>query len=258
MGEAWRHKPRKKRSAFWFISTERLAEIVSESNSFSDVMRRFGFAVSGNSMKILKERVENDHIDHSHFLSHSFFASKASKRWWGKNQIPLEQILVKNSTYSRHSLKKRLIEEGLLENRCADPNCPANSTLDLDGTWNGKPLVLVLDHINGVRDDNRISNLQLLCPNCNSQTDTFCTRGLKQCQYCIDCGIEVTKRSKRCRKCEAGRPRRRAGVHNASRKVKNRPTKTVLRQQVKTLGYCGTGRLYGVTDNAIRKWLGLR
>lgn len=42
------------------------------------------------------------------------------------------------------------------------------------GEWNSKKLVLQLDHINGIHNDNRIENLRLLCPNCHSQTDTFC------------------------------------------------------------------------------------
>jgi len=42
--------------------------------------------------------------------------------------------------------------------------------------WQGRPLVLHLDHINGVHDDNRLENLRLLCPNCHSLTDTFCNR----------------------------------------------------------------------------------
>jgi len=46
--------------------------------------------------------------------------------------------------------------------------------------WRGKPLVLVLDRINGVNDDYKTQNLRLLCPNCNSQTPTFCGRNMKK------------------------------------------------------------------------------
>jgi len=42
--------------------------------------------------------------------------------------------------------------------------------------WRGKRLVLHLDHINGINNDHRLSNLRLLCPNCHSQTDTYCNR----------------------------------------------------------------------------------
>ncbi|MDB4964229.1 MAG: hypothetical protein JWP01_4228 [Myxococcales bacterium] len=42
--------------------------------------------------------------------------------------------------------------------------------------WKGKPLVLHLDHINGIHNDNRFVNLRFLCPNCHSQTETYCNR----------------------------------------------------------------------------------
>lgn len=80
-------------------------------------------------------------------------------------KIPLELILVEHSTYHRRSLKKRLIQEGLILERCNE--------CGLEPVWNNKSLTLQLDHINGVKDDNRLNNLQLLCPNCHSQTQTF-------------------------------------------------------------------------------------
>lgn len=86
-----------------------------------------------------------------------------------KRNIPLEEILIKDSKYSnRQSLKKKLIKFSLMEDVCAVCGCPP--------IWNGKPLVLQLDHINGVGDDNRIENLRIICPNCHTQTDTFCTK----------------------------------------------------------------------------------
>ena len=84
---------------------------------------------------------------------------------------PLDEILVKNSTYNRFHLKKRLLKQNLLENTCAICGCQP--------IHNGKPLVLVIDHINGVHNDNRINNLRMLCPNCHSQTDTFSGRNKK-------------------------------------------------------------------------------
>lgn len=73
---------------------------------------------------------------------------------------------------TRASVKNRILKEGILAHMCA--NC------GLPPVWMEKPLVLVLDHINGVRDDHRLENLRLLCPNCNSQTETFAGRNMSR------------------------------------------------------------------------------
>lgn len=76
--------------------------------------------------------------------------------------------LVPNSNTNRGHLKKLLIRKGLLRNECY--------ICGQAPEWNGKELVMVIDHINGIHNDNRLENLRLLCPNCNSQTDTFSGR----------------------------------------------------------------------------------
>jgi Zn finger protein HypA/HybF involved in hydrogenase expression len=64
----------------------------------------------------------------------------------------------------RDHLKARLIKAGLKENRCEQ--CGISS-------WRGKPLSVQLHHKNGDGTDNRTENLEFLCPNCHSQTDTY-------------------------------------------------------------------------------------
>lgn len=49
----------------------------------------------------------------------------------------------------------------------------------LSNEWNGKPLSLQLDHIDGNSDNNFPNNIRLLCPNCHTQTETFCSRNIK-------------------------------------------------------------------------------
>ena len=83
-----------------------------------------------------------------------------------KTKIPLDEILAgEHPYYQTLKLKKRLIKEGVMKNQCAV--CSITE-------WNGKPIIMQLDHINGDSSNHALENLQLLCPNCHSQTDTWC------------------------------------------------------------------------------------
>jgi HNH endonuclease len=76
--------------------------------------------------------------------------------------VPLNRVLV--TSRSRTTIKRRLIRAGILLNACDD--CGLTE-------WRGKPLSIQIDHRNGIRDDHRLENLRMLCPNCHSQTATF-------------------------------------------------------------------------------------
>lgn len=80
------------------------------------------------------------------------------------------ELLVENSTTSRGAIKRNLYKEGLKERKC-----------ELCGQgeeWNGKKMSLILDHINGINNDNRLENLRIVCPNCNATLDTHCKKRL--------------------------------------------------------------------------------
>ena len=79
-----------------------------------------------------------------------------------------EEVFVENSTYARHHIKKRIINEKLIEYKC--------SFCENKGEWMGEKLPLILDHINGVNNDNRLENLRFLCSNCDSQLPTYKNR----------------------------------------------------------------------------------
>ena len=72
---------------------------------------------------------------------------------------------------NRSHLKRRLLRLGVKTNAC-----------ELCGIseWRGQPLSLALHHINGRGQDNRLENLQLLCPNCHSQTANFAGRNRRR------------------------------------------------------------------------------
>jgi 5-methylcytosine-specific restriction endonuclease McrA len=85
-------------------------------------------------------------------------------------RFPDEKVYVIESSFPRHRLKERLIKENKIPYSCQE--CGNN------GEHNGKQLVLQLDHINGINNDNRISNLRFLCPNCHTQQDTYAAKNI--------------------------------------------------------------------------------
>jgi hypothetical protein len=81
---------------------------------------------------------------------------------------PLIHLLANGK--ARTNIKRRLLRAGLLENCCSQ--CGLSQ-------WCGEPLVVQIDHVNGIRDDHRLENLRMLCPNCHSQTETYGRRRLQ-------------------------------------------------------------------------------
>lgn len=150
-------------SKVYLVSDEEFQKIISESYSYSEVLRKLGLGTrGGSSTDTLKRRIKELNCSIEHF-------DRAKSGVYKKYSI--EEILVENSTYVNMSrLKQRLVKEGLLEYRCAI--CGIDKWLD-------KPLSLQLDHINGKNNDHRLSNLRFLCPNCHSQTDTYAGKNKK-------------------------------------------------------------------------------
>jgi len=234
---------RKKTSPIWQVSKAKLITYVNASKTFTEVLEKFGLQLKGNNNQTLKQRLHKDNIDYGHITpTHKYEGVPIAAK-------PLENILVENSQYNRCHLKNRLIKEGILQYHCASCGCD---------TWLDKPLMLQLDHINGISNDNRIENLRLLCPNCHSQTNTFggknkktsvgSGRGRYFTNSCKDCGTPILNNSTRCKKCAANN-------RTDNRKVLNRPSLQQLLLDVKQLGYVGAGKKYGVSDNSIRKWI---
>lgn len=141
-----------------------LEALVAVSRSRADIIRGLGFTPSSTTYRILRTTLRERNVATEFDSSHVAMRQAARPRY----RTALSEVLVKNSTYANMTvLKERLVAEGLMH--------PACSICGID-TWNGPPLVLHLDHINGVRDDHRLENLRLLCPNCHSQTQTFAGR----------------------------------------------------------------------------------
>lgn len=211
---------------------EFIQKVVNDSVSYKESLIKMGLRAAGGNYKILKKYINLYGVSISHFES----VEEVSKRNLLRDKIPLDEILVENSTYSRKSLKIRLYDAKILERKC----CLCGQ----DENWNGMKISLILDHINGIHNDNRIENLRIVCPNCNAGLDTFAGKNLQKKVYYCECGREILKQSSKCISC--------LGLEK--RKVE-RPTIGELLKDIQEIGYSATGRKYGVSDNAIRKWI---
>jgi len=211
---------------------EFLSKIISESSSYKESLVKMGLRAAGGNYKILKKYIDIYNISIEHFES----AKEVAKRNLLKEKKSLDEILVQNSTYSRTHLKKRLYDDGILERKC--------KLCGQGEEWNGMKISLIIDHINGIYDDNRLENLRIVCPNCNAGLDTHVGKNKKKISNFCVCGSEINKNSKKCIICN----------RIDFRKV-IRPSVEELLKEIEEYGYVATGKKYGVSDNAVRKWI---
>jgi hypothetical protein len=221
---------------------------VATSTCYSEVLRKLGLRPAGGNHRLLRKyvdevwRIPTDHFDPN--LSRVAAFSQV-------RPVSLERVLVEDSTYDRASLKRRLFAAGLKVRRC--------ELCGQDENWHGKKMALILDHINGVPDDNRFQNLRIVCPNCAATFETHCGRKNRleerECRGCGDKFVPRYKKQRYCSsRCGVRHDRRARGPQPTRRKVE-RPSHEQLLADLQTMSFVAVGRKYGVSDNAIRKWL---
>jgi hypothetical protein len=219
-------------------------EIIINSNSKIECIKKLGLNTkSAGNYDTLNKYINLYNLDISHFEK----TTVGLNNYIQSIKANMNNILVKNSKYSRNALKKRLYDEGFKERKCE----LCGQTED----WQGKKMSLILDHINGINDDNRIENLRIVCPNCNATLETHC-RGSKfnyengkriehdTFHDLCDCGNIKWKVSKTCQSCK----------NKKMRKVE-RPSYDVLMFEIENSNYVQVSKKYGVSDNTIRKWV---
>ena len=140
---------------------EVLQPLVETSNSIAEVIRKLGVKWSGGIQALIVRRAKEYGIDTSHMLGQSIWKGKPSY-----NKKKPETVL--RPRYDRREkttvLRRAMVESGM------NYEC---SVCGLGTEWEGRVLVLQVDHINGDPLDNRKENLRFMCPNCHSQTSTF-------------------------------------------------------------------------------------
>lgn len=230
-------------------------KLIKESKSLIEVCRKANIVPTTGNYNTLKKIIKNKQIDISHF-----------KRMCGSNNNARKQTseyLIKGSNISSFKLKNKLLKEGYKEKRCE--KCKNTE-------WYGKPIPLELHHINGDNTDNRLENLQILCPNCHAFTDTYGGKNQKINKikrYCKTCGKELHDGQKiycsvECR-YSTSKEKTISESHdkddinnNKNTQVKENNDKKIpfiINSLRKTKSFTGTAREFGVSDNAIKKLL---
>ncbi len=169
------------------MKPEDFAIICKRSESIAEIIRTIGFSATSTAYRAIRTRAAKEGVSLDHIPK-----GLGSRR--GKvpvNRATAESVL---TSKNRGTIKRVLMREGILVNVCAICACPP--------VWQESPLVLRLDHINGDKTDNSLSNLRLVCPNCDSQLPTFSGRNRTTVKHvCADCDRRTWRGSTRCRKC---------------------------------------------------------
>ncbi len=148
---------------------ELLTEAVAASTSMAGVLRHLGLGQNGGAHAHLRRRIDRLGIDTTHFLGRAHYRGTTSPR----RRSAAEVLVLRPADAKRAApprLRRALLDLGR-PYRCAA--CGG------EGTWNGRPLTLHVDHVDGCFWDCRPQNLRFLCPNCHSQTATYAGRNAR-------------------------------------------------------------------------------
>lgn len=144
------------------VSDDVFVEIVKENCSVSSCLKAQNLKPLGANYKGFYKRIERLGLDTSHFTGQGYLKDKQNKY---VPEFSIEEAFVVGGSLSSFNLNKKIQKYNLKPYFCEE--CGLDK-------WRDKSISLHLDHINGINNDNRLENLRFLCPNCHSQTDTYC------------------------------------------------------------------------------------
>lgn len=218
---------------------QNLRDIVSKSSSMSEVLSKLKLNINSGNYQTLKK----------YCLQYNIQVPKYNKSLNTKKAIqskttPLEELFSNRGIKVQGQvLRKKLVEELGREDVCVECSCPP--------VWNGKELVLEVDHIDGNIFNNYPDNLQILCPNCHSQTSTFRGRNSNKeiYNYC-SCGTKISKKAKNCRPCSFKNKEQKTKTCGRYPEIKELQQEYFELKSMEKLG-----SKYLVSSNSIRKYI---
>jgi hypothetical protein len=138
---------------------ELLEKVCSDSFSYRQCLNKLGLKEAGGNYACIKKRIAEYNVDISHFHHQAW--NKGKKVGPKRN---IEDYLSNKRSIQSFKLKNRLLKENIFENKCY--NCNQDK-------WQNEPIPLELHHIDGNSLNNKLSNLNMLCPNCHALTDNY-------------------------------------------------------------------------------------
>jgi hypothetical protein len=214
--------------AYAKYTREMLTEAVAASTSMRGVLRYLGLPMNGGAHAHLRRRIDQLGIDTSHFLGPAHFRGIPDRRRRSATEI----LILRPEAGSREKavvLRRALAEIG------RPYLCTECGTGDM---WNGRPLVLHVDHIDGQMWDCRPENVRFLCPNCHSQTATYAGR------KCSPSGADLILVDEQGNPVRQSRPREPMSEEQTLEVLSRVARNEILPSQAARLVGCSKGHVY--------------
>lgn len=233
------------------------ADAVKQSVTYSGVCRVLGLVPRGGNLNTVRRKIALLGLDISHFKGQGWNRGFTIVEHEYLQKKTLSELLVENSTTKSDYIKKRMLLCGIKQHKC---ECCGITE------WMGKDAPLELHHKNGVHTDNRIENLQVLCPNCHAQTENYTNKNkhrkdtsvihvfkktdetIGQEVKCVCCGSMFTKRFPGQKYCSTKCAR------YDKRKNKDVNRDVLIQAFCDYKSFSAVGRMFNVSDKAVVKW----
>lgn len=237
----------KAKKLFFEENIDKIKKLINRNVPLLRISKEFNFKYA-----TFKKYLDLFHIEYSTNSSSRGFVKKITKN-------DLSRYLNNEQVINASALRDKLIRAGLKDRRC---ECCGNTE------WLDQPIPLELHHKNENHYDNSLDNLEILCSNCHSVKHGY-GQSIKHTvedvvgevkinrsrirkkkenvvKHCSVCGKPIQENTKtgKCQKC----------IHIDQRKVEW-PTREELIQLHSQYSNVKIGKMYGVSDKSISKWL---